>query len=88
MNPITRLFRRSLAFRVFGALLILPAWQILVFVADDDLQKYSATGDAVVLALWMFFALWAWWYAEDRDRRRARQAAPSNGTEARDGNGV
>jgi hypothetical protein len=21
----------------------------------------------------MFFALWAWWYAEDRDRRSAAQ---------------
>jgi len=29
----------------------------------------------------MLFALWAWWYGEDRDRRRAIKAQP------RDGNG-
>jgi hypothetical protein len=87
MNPITRLYRRSRAFRIFAALLILPAWQILVFVADDDLQKYSTTGDAVLLAGWMFFALWAWWYTEDRERRRAGKAAQANGSGQRNDDG-
>jgi hypothetical protein len=29
--------------------------------------------------LFLFFAAWAWWYGEDRDRRRAAKAARDNG---------
>jgi hypothetical protein len=31
------------------------------------------------------FALWAWWYGEDRDRRRAARAAQGNGASSVEG---
>ncbi|HTU29443.1 MAG TPA: hypothetical protein VMF07_08685 [Solirubrobacteraceae bacterium] len=67
-----RLYRRSRPFRVFcWALLLLPLWQILEFLSDNDLRNYSQTGDAILLTVWMLFAAGAWWYGEDRERRRA-----------------
>ena len=69
-----RLYRRSRAFRVFcWALLLLPLWQILEFLSDNDLRNYSQTGDAILLTAWILFAAGAWWYGEDRDRRHAVQ---------------
>ena len=67
-----RLYRRSRAFKIFCWLLLLaPLVQILELVSDNDLRNYSQTGDAILLAAWMLFAAWAWWYGEGRDRRRA-----------------
>jgi len=80
------LYRRSRAFRVVcWVLLLAPLWQILEFVSDDDFQKYSHTGDAILLTVWMLFAAWAWWYGEDRDRRRKAKTSERDGADSRDG---
>jgi cytochrome bd ubiquinol oxidase subunit II len=75
MNPLTRLYRRSRAFRVVLYCLFLPL-TLLVFVISDDMwAKYSQLGNLTLLAAFLLFAPWAWWYGEDRDRRRAARAA-------------
>jgi len=56
-------------------ILVLPAWALLAFVFIDSFGGYSESGNALALAAWMLFAIWAWWYGEDRDRRRAARAA-------------
>jgi hypothetical protein len=71
MSPLTRLFRRSRAFRLAFYLSMVPVWALIGFVSFDALSKYSQVGDVTLLALTMLFAAWAWWYSEDRDRRRA-----------------
>jgi uncharacterized protein involved in response to NO len=87
MNPLTRLYRRSRAFRVLLYLLFLPL-TLLVFVISDDMwAKYTQVGNLTLLAAFMVFALWAWWYGEDRDRRRAARAAQGNGASRADGDG-
>jgi hypothetical protein len=79
MNPLTRLYRRSRAFRGVLYLLFIPL-TLLVFVVSDDMwAKYTQVGDVALLAAFMSFALWAWWHGEDRDRRRAARAAQGNG---------
>ncbi|HEV7882529.1 MAG TPA: hypothetical protein VGO81_03110 [Solirubrobacteraceae bacterium] len=87
MNPVTRLYRRSRAFRSVLYLLLIPL-TLLVFVVSDDMwAKYTQVGDVTLLAGFMSFALWAWWYGEDRDRRRAAEAARGNGASSVDGHG-
>ena len=49
-----------------------PVSFLIGMVCGNALGRYTATGNAVLIALFMLFALWAWWYAEDRDRRSAR----------------
>jgi hypothetical protein len=44
-------------------------FNVVGLVSTDTLSNYSATGNAVLLVLFMLFAAWAWWYGEDRDRR-------------------
>jgi hypothetical protein len=88
MNPLTRLYRRSRAFRVVLYMLFLPL-TLLVFVVSDDMWKtYTQVGNLTLLAAFVLFALWAWWYAEDRDRRRATRASRSNGAGWADGDGT
>jgi membrane protease YdiL (CAAX protease family) len=85
MNPLTRLYRRSRAFRVVLYLQFLPL-TLLVFVVSDDMwAKYTQVGDVTLLAAFMCFALWAWWYGEDRDRRSAARAVQGNGAGSADG---
>jgi hypothetical protein len=87
MNPLTRLYRRSRAFRVLQYLLFLPL-TLLVFVISDDMwKKYTQVGNLTLLAAFVLFALWAWWYGEDRDRRRAARAAQDNGARWANGDG-
>jgi hypothetical protein len=87
MNPLTRLYRRSRVFRVVSYLLFGPL-TLLVFVISDDMWKtYTQVGNLSLLAAFMLFALWAWWYGEDRDRRRAARAAQANGAIRADGDG-
>ena len=89
MNPFTRLYRRSRAFRVFLYLALVPFWALLQFVCADSLEDYSHTGNIVLLLLIMLFAGWAWWYDEDRARRRAGKTAAANGApKPADGNGT
>lgn len=68
---MSRLFRRSRAFRIVCYATLVPVWVLIGLVSIDTLSKYTATGNVVMVVLLMLFALWAWWYAEDRDRRSA-----------------
>jgi membrane protease YdiL (CAAX protease family) len=84
---MTRLYRRSRAVRIVLYLLFVPL-TLLVFVVSDDMwAKYTQVGDVTLLAAFVSFALWAWWYGEDRDRRRAARAAQGNGARSVDGHG-
>ena len=61
---------------------------LLVFVVSDDMwANYSQVGDLALLFGFILFALWAWWYGEDRDRRRAARAVRDDGAWWADGNG-
>ena len=75
MNPLTRLYRRSRAYRLLLYVLLLPLWGLIAYISLNSFTKYSEVGDTTLLALIMFFAVWAWWYDEDRERRRAIKAA-------------
>jgi Ca2+/Na+ antiporter len=87
MNPLTRLYRRSRSYRVVLYCLFLLL-TLLVFVISDDMwAKYTQVGNLTLLAAFLLFALWAWWYGEDRDRRRAARAAQTNGASSVDGDG-
>lgn len=76
MNPLTRLYRRSRLFRLCLYALIIPFTFLVWVVSDDMWMKYSQVGDVILLSAFILFALWAWWYGEDRDRRRGRRASP------------
>jgi len=79
MNPLTRLYRRSRAFRIVLYLLMVPATLLVWVVSDDMWARYTQVGDLTLLFSFLLFAAWAWWYGEDRDRRRAAKAARDNG---------
>ena len=85
MNPITRLYRRSRAFRITLYLLMFPLWVLVFLVSVGALDKYTEVGDLTLLCSLMLFALWAWWYGEDHDRRRAAQAGENGGMQSVDG---
>jgi hypothetical protein len=85
MNPLTRLYRRSRAFRILCYLLIVPATLVVWVISDQMWSKYTQTGNLILFFLFLFFAAWAWWYGEDRDRRRAAEAARGNGAGPSDG---
>jgi membrane protease YdiL (CAAX protease family) len=85
MNPLTRLYRRSRAFRVVVYLLMVPATLLVWVVSDDMWARYTQVGDLTLMFSFLFFAAWAWWYGEDRDRRRAARAAQVNGAKGGDG---
>lgn len=87
MNPVTRLYRRSRAFRVVLYLLFLPLTLLVWVIADDAWKTYTQVGNLTLLAAFMLFALWAWWYGEDRDRRRAARAVRDNGATRAGGDG-
>ena len=64
-------FRRT---RVIAMLIVINIALNVVFnvvglVSTNTLSHYTATGNAVLVAIFMLFAVWAWWYGEDRDRR-------------------
>jgi hypothetical protein len=87
MNPLIRLYGRSRAFRVVLYFLFLPL-TLLVFVISDAMwASYTQVGNDIGLAAIMFFALWAWWYGEDRDRRRAAKEARADHAASTDGDG-
>jgi membrane protease YdiL (CAAX protease family) len=88
MNPLTRLYRRSRAFRVFCYCLMPPAILLVWVVSDGMWAKYSQVGDLTLMFLFLVFAAWAWWYGEDRDRRQAARAVQANGAKGADGDGI
>jgi hypothetical protein len=79
MNPLTRLYRRSRAFRVFCSSLMVPVTLLVWVISDQMWAKYSQAGSIILWLLVVLFAAWAWWYGEDRDRRRAAKAGSVNG---------
>jgi hypothetical protein len=79
MNPLIRLYRRSRPFRVCCYVSMALLWVLIQFIAEGSFEKYSYVGNMILLAAVMFFALWAWWYGEDRDRRRAAKTATHSG---------
>jgi membrane protease YdiL (CAAX protease family) len=79
MNPLTRVYRRSRAFRVVCYFLMLPAILVVWVVSDDMWSTYTQVGDLTLFFAFLCFAAWAWWYGEDRDRRRAAKARRNNG---------
>lgn len=62
---------RVRGFRIAGYLLLVPTWAMIAFISIDALGRYTSVGDVTLVALIMLFAGWAWWYSEDRDRRKA-----------------
>jgi uncharacterized protein involved in response to NO len=87
MNPLTRLYRRSRAFRVLAYFLMLLAILLVWIVSDDMWSNYTQVGDLTLFFAYLVFAAWAWWYGEDRDQRRAAKAARRNGAGPSNGNG-
>jgi hypothetical protein len=87
MNPLTRLYRRSRAYRVLCYSLMVPSTLLVWVVSDGMWTRYTQVGDLTLFFLFLFFAAWAWWYGEDRDRRRAAKAARNNGAGQTDGDG-
>jgi membrane protease YdiL (CAAX protease family) len=87
MNPFTRLYRRSRAFRVLCYFLMLLAIVLVWVVSDDMWSNYTQVGDLTLFFAFLLFAAWAWWYGEDRDRRCAAKAARSNGAGPSDRDG-
>jgi membrane protease YdiL (CAAX protease family) len=70
MNPLTRLYRRSRAFRILCYVLMVPATLLVWVVSDGMWTRYTQVGDLTLMFLFLVFAAWAGWYGEDRDRRR------------------
>ena len=87
MNPFTRLYRASRVFRIVLYLLMVPATLFVWFLADNSFENYTEVGNLTILAAFLFFALWAWWYGEDRDRRRAAKSSHNGLASAQDGDG-
>jgi membrane protease YdiL (CAAX protease family) len=79
MNPLTRLYRRSRAFRIVLYALMVPATLLVWVVSDDMWARYTQVGDLTLFVLFLFFAGWAWWYGEDRDRRSAARGDRDDG---------
>jgi hypothetical protein len=79
MKPNAPVSGRSRALRIAVGLLLVPVWAIVAFICINSFEKYTEVGDLGLLTLIMLFALWSWWYAEDRDRRRALKQAATDG---------
>jgi hypothetical protein len=71
--------------RVVVYLLSVPVTLFVWFLSDNSWEKYTEVGNLSVLALFILLGLFAWWYDEDRDRRRALKAARENGGAASNG---
>jgi membrane protease YdiL (CAAX protease family) len=87
MNPFTRLYRRSRAYRAFCYFLMLLAILLVWVVSDGMWTNYTQAGDLTLFFAFLAFAAWAWWYGEDRDRRQAAKAGRDNGATPSDGHG-
>jgi len=60
---------RAIAIVIWINLVLNVVFNVVGLVSTNTLGNYTATGNAVLLAIFMLFAAWAWWYGEDRDRR-------------------
>lgn len=79
MKPKAPLSGRQRAFWIALSLLLLPLWSLIAFICINSFENYTEVGDLGLFTLVMLFALWSWWYAEDRDRRRALKQAATDG---------
>ena len=60
---------RAIALVIWINVVLNVLFNVVGLVSTNTLGNYTATGNAVLLAILMLFAAWAWWYGEDRDRR-------------------
>jgi len=60
---------RAIAMLIWINVVLNVVFNVVGLVSTNTLGNYTATGNAVLLAILMLFAAWAWWYGEDRDRR-------------------
>jgi amino acid transporter len=76
---VRKRFRQTRAFAIAMVILINIAlnvvFNVVGLVSTNTLGNYTATGNAALVAILMLFAVWAWWYGEDRDRRAELKAA-------------
>jgi hypothetical protein len=76
---VRKRFRQSRTFAIAVVILVNIAlnvvFNVVGLISTNTLGKYTATGNAVLVAILMLFAVWAWWYGEDRDRRAEQKAA-------------
>jgi hypothetical protein len=73
MNPVTRLYRSSRAFRVLLYLLSIPLTLFLWFLADESWENYTEVGNLSVLALFILYATYV--AALDREEQAGRVLA-------------
>jgi len=66
---------RAIAMVIWINLVLNVVFNVVGLVSTNTLGNYTATGNAVLVAIFMLFAVWAWWYGEDRDRRAELKAA-------------
>jgi len=81
MTPHTSRTRGRRVARIVVNVVLVPVWVLVAFICLHSFVNYSDVANLTLLALIMMFALWAWWYGEDRDRRRAaaREHEEANG---------
>jgi hypothetical protein len=81
----------SMPVRVIRAVVIVvlgyALYCLLVFVSVRSFEAYSHTGNNIGLFAILLFSAFAWWYGEDRDRRRAARAASSGNPASANGDG-
>jgi hypothetical protein len=87
MNPLTRLYRRSRAFRVLCYFLMLLAILLVWIVSDDMWSNYTQVGDLTLFFSCLGRAAGGGWSGEHRDRRHAAKAARHNGAGSSNGHG-
>jgi uncharacterized membrane protein len=87
MSPVTRLYRHSRAFRLLCDFLMLPLYLIVYLLAVNSWAKYTEFGTVTALVLYLAFAGGAWWYSEDRDRRKLAKATQADRTGSAQANG-
>ena len=60
---------RAIAMVIWINLVLNVVFNVVGLVSTNTLGNYTSTGNAILVAILMLFAVWAWWYGEDRDRR-------------------
>ena len=66
---------RAIAMVIVINIALNVVFNVVGLVSTDTLSNYSATGNAVLVVIFTLFAVWAWWYGEDRDRRAELKTA-------------
>jgi hypothetical protein len=82
MNTPVRVIR-AVVIAVLGYAL----YCMLVFVSVRSFEAYTHPGNNIAFVAILLFSAFAWWYGEDRDRRRAARAAASGESASVNGHG-